>query len=399
MANLTAYEPQEEAQMRKRLFGIIAALSLLVLPGMNGANAGPTPGGIASDNVEYVRFVPFEVGTATGVTIKDKYMYLTSWKNITIYDISDPTNPQMVGTPFPLGFKFENENVNITPDGKYLLFSEELPQNFLHVYDVEDKSNIQEVASVAGVGDHTSTCILKCKWVYGSDGSITDLRDPTNPKVIAAAGQEGNWHQLIGLQGGGHDVEEYKNGFIVVSPISAPLMALDVRNPLKPKVLGVGEHPNPAGFLFHSGRWPRGGKDKFLLMQGERNAQPRCNENNGPFMTWDASKVRKTKTFKLIDTFRVSNGTVADGSPPVNGLGCSAHWFEEHASFKNGGLVAVGYYEHGTRFLRVDKKGKISEEGYFLPYGGSTSAAYWANKEIVYAVDYTRGLDILRWRG
>jgi hypothetical protein len=32
-----------------------------------------------------------------------------------------------------------------------------------------------------------------------------------------------------------------------------------------------------------------------------------------------------------------------------------------------------------------------------VPYAGSTSAAYWLNNDIVYAVDYTRGIDILRF--
>ena len=59
----------------------------------------------------------------------------------------------------------------------------------------------------------------------------------------------------------------------------------------------------------------------------------------------------------------------------------------------------MGWYEHGTRFLRVSSKGKISEVGYFLPAGGSTSAAYWVGRNIVYAVDYNRGLDILRFTG
>ena len=30
---------------------------------------------------------------------------------------------------------------------------------------------------------------------------------------------------------------------------------------------------------------------------------------------------------------------------------------------------------------------------------GSTSAAYWLTRKIVYAVDYTRGIDILRYNG
>jgi hypothetical protein len=42
-------------------------------------------------------------------------------------------------------------------------------------------------------------------------------------------------------------------------------------------------------------------------------------------------------------------------------LGCSAHWFDEHPTYRNGGLVALGYYEHGTRFLDIQRNGKIKE--------------------------------------
>jgi hypothetical protein len=59
----------------------------------------------------------------------------------------------------------------------------------------------------------------------------------------------------------------------------------------------------------------------------------------------------------------------------------------------------MAWYEHGTRFLDVDSKGKIKEVGWFLPLGGSTSATYWINDEILYAVDYNRGIDILRYTG
>ena len=94
------------------------------------------------------------------------------------------------------------------------------------------------------------------------------------------------------------------------------------------------------------------------------------------------------------------NGTVADGNPVVNApFGCSSHWFTAHPKWKDGGLIAAGFYNHGTRFLKVDAKGKISEVGSFLPTGGGTSGAYWVNDRIVYAVDYQRGFDILKWNG
>ena len=388
----------------KRIIASIAAASLMLLGGVAAAQS-PSQGGFSTENVTYKGFVPFEGATSTGVTIQGKYMYLTSWKNISIYDITDPLNPELQGTPFPIGFMFENENVAVSPKGEFLLFSESLPNDILHIYNVEDKSNIQLLAEVEGAGDHTSDCILKCKWAYGSDGAITDLRDPANPKLMVDKdGAELDWRKLAtGESFSNHDITEVKNGLILTAPISGPFHYIDVRNPLKPKVLALGEKVAEEGWLFHSAEWPRAGKDNFVLMQGELNAQTRCDDVTGPFLTYDARKWQKTRTFKAIDTYRVQNGTYVDGSPAVNGLGCSAHWFESHPTFKNGGLVVMGYYEHGTRFFDVDSKGKIEEAGWFLPHGGSTSAAYWVSEKkdanVVYSVDYTRGIDILEWTG
>ena len=125
---------------------------------------------------------------------------------------------------------------------------------------------------------------------------------------------------------------------------------------------------------------------------------PSCSDgSSAAFMTWDATKWRRTRNFSMIDEYRVKNGLPMDGNAPAN-LYCG-HWFSTHPTYRNGGLVSIGWYEHGTRFLDVSRKGKIKEVGYFLPVGGSTSAAYWVSKRIVYAVDYNRGLDILRFTG
>ena len=123
----------------KRIIASIAAASMLLVGGVATAQA-PSQGGFSTDNITYKGNLPFEGATSTGVTIKGKYMYLTSWKNISIYDISDPLNPALQGTPFPIGFMFENENVAVSPGGEFLLFSESLPNDILHIYNVEDKS-------------------------------------------------------------------------------------------------------------------------------------------------------------------------------------------------------------------------------------------------------------------
>ena len=54
-------------------------------------------------------------------------------------------------------------------------------------------------------------------------------------------------------------------------------------------------------------------------------------------------------------------------------VNCSSHWFEVSE-----GLVAVGWYEQGTRFLDVHNPRDIRQVGFYLPANGSTWGAYWS---------------------
>lgn len=370
-----------------------ALCSMLLVVSATAASAGPTAGGYSSDNVSYVGFVPFEIGTATGASRYGDFLVVTSWRSFSIYDISEPTRPELLTTE-PFGFKFENEDV--ATNGKIMLFSEEAPGNALHVWDVEDATNPVEIATVQDAGNHTATCILECSFSYGSDGAIVDLRIPAEAALV------GNWREELGIEHRVHDVDEFRSGFIVVSAFDGPIMLVDVRRPLKPRLVVTGAPPElrteafKAGANVHSTRWPRQGRDRFMMGQGGSNlAQVQCDDGTRNFWTFDASRWEDHGALRLIDEYTPGSGTPTDGRYPVST--CSTHWFEPHPSFHNGGLVVVGYYDLGTRFLRVGSTGKIKEVGWFLPYAGLTSSTYWITDDIVYAIDYSRGFDILRY--
>jgi hypothetical protein len=361
----------------RRLIGVLAVLCLA--PGTLPAGAT----GVASDNIEWVRTVPYDAGLPTGARLVGDHLYVAGSTRLSIYDVSDPLEPVRLSTT-PYAFQFANEDVDT--NGKILLLSDDQVRGGLHVWDVSDKTQPTEIAVLPGLIDHTFTCVLGCRWAYGAMGSIVDLRDPAKP-VLA-----GDW--APGMQrGDGFDTTEVAPGLIVTA--SRQIRLLDARkNPAKPKLRALGITPD--GRLIHSNHWPRAAKDRFLLVQGETPLTPRCNETNGAFMTWDASKWKKTRSFTLIDEYRVTNGTYSDGNPALSAFGCTNMWFDPHPNFRNGGLVASAFFEHGTRLLDVDGRGRISEVGYFLPAGGSTIASYWITDEIVYSIDIVRGIDVLR---
>lgn len=365
----------------------ILALAAVVAASLQAPPAGAA--GLTSGPIEYVKTIPIDAGAAQVAKRVGDHLYLTSWKALSIYDVTDLLNPVHVST-IPTGFQFPAERMDT--NGEILIIGEQTPAFQLHVFDVSDPADPSEIATLAGTPDHTFTCVLDCAWAYGSHGSIVDLRDPANPSVA------GDWNDQTLTYW--HDVTEVAPGRVLTA--SMPTMRLlDGRGRVTaPRHVAMGDATasGTSGYL-GTVSWPRGGRDRFILGSEETSFNPRCSETTSAFVTWDASRWRKTHTFTVADHYRLGNGTVADGSPPVSVVGCSTHVFDEHPAFHDGGLVALAHYEHGTRILEIGRDGSIAEAAWFLPAGGSTSASYWMSDEIVYSIDFHRGLDILRYTG
>jgi hypothetical protein len=246
--------------------------------------------------------------------------------------------------------------------------------------------------------------VLDCQYFYGRAGTIIDARgilDGTPPKVI------GNWIDELRAQGvdekSCHHIREIRPGVLLTAcqPFAAiSVNAEDGGSPAHPKVLYTGA----AAKFVHSARWPREGQDKFALIGGEQNFTGRCERNNSEFSVYSAEQVLagQSNQFEgpLSQVPPAGNGVYADGKPVAGALGCSVHWFQEHPTFRDGGLVAISEYEDGVRFLQITPDGGIQEQGYFLSLGSSSSSPKWAGKDdVLYSIDYQRGIDILRWNG
>ena len=402
-----------------RVVAAAAAALALAPAGASAQNIGPDY--VTSDNVELVSRLK-QAGDGVGARIVGNLMYVTSTTHLTIFDITNAESPAMVGA-ITLDVEFENEDV--PTNGKVLGISAQLgcgdPTGIptqgnligggcLNLYDVSNPAAPKLVKTVVGAGDHTAECVLDCTYFYGSDGVIVDARDLKNAKKV-----EAQWDTImeektgIEMSSSGHDVTEVSPGILVSS--SAPIYMMSVLpehggSPESPAPIAIGDSER----FIHSVEWPRKGRDRWLLVGGETVLDPSyttCTDVAAPFMTYDASKVInpnggwnfKSK-FTLVDEIRPISGTYADGHAPASVFGCSTHWFKEHPSFKNGGVVAVAQYEDGMRIIQVEADGKLKEQGYFLPLGGATSASHFhPNGKVIYNIDYERGVDVLRYTG
>ena len=253
-----------------------------------------------SNNVEYLGSIQQDVGLTTGAKVIGDRMFVTSGKNISIYDISDPATPKPLGA-MKVNVAWENEEV--PTNGKVLAVASDFysvgdtecvaamaPDGCVQFFDVRDPANIKQVGTIP-IANHTAECVLDCQYFYGRAGTIIDARgilDGTPPKVV------GNWIDELRAQGvdaqSCHHIREIRPGVLLTAcqPFAAiSVNAEDGGSPAHPKVLYTGE----AAKFVHSARWPREGADKFVLIGGEQNFTGRCERNNSEFSVYCAEQV------------------------------------------------------------------------------------------------------------
>ncbi len=362
---------------------IVCGIFLGLLPAAAVAQ-GPV-GGISSENLEHVSLVPLD-GRANGGKLLGKTLYVTTGKTLEILDVSKPEAPVSLGKlDFELvdgGSYTTGYQEDVDTNGKVLIRSE---SGEMQVVDVRDPTKPTILSTVEGADDHTMSCVLDCTYVYGSEGTIVDIRDPAKPVLT-----EARWTEAADVADG-HDVTEVAPGLVLTA--TNPMVLLDARsNPANPTKLASADAP---GFV-HGTLWPLKGEGDIMLGGGEAlGPSPACQDNpSSTFHTWDTRGWRETKTFKMLDEYRLTpaqeGGTAS--------VWCT-HWFDHHPFFNTGGLVTIAWYEQGVRLLEVAGDGQIEQTGYFLPHAGSVWDVRWITERILYTFDHHRGIDILRYTG
>lgn len=414
----------------------IAALALALaclLWAAAPASAAPTH----SANVSLVGVLPEAVGAASAHFSPDGHlMYVSTWKGLHVYDVTDPRNPQRVGfLPLP---HFENEDVDAGP-GVVVITND--PQDGVGLIYVIDVSNprLPRIRSVIRNGDYTgvtnslindgttsntghiANCFDGCRWLWttGSDEGfvIWDLHDLDHPRFVRK--------QQVPLQGYTHDVWVDPTGIAWVTGQDGTF-GYDARDPSAPKlVYRSDEHiknsgngwPNspqtaenyPLDLIHHNamrldenlgddGTVSRTamGTGNVLAITEEDAGRPTC-EGQGSSQTWRISPTATnsdgTRKLELLDmwTTELNGLETQTGRSPATIL-CSAHWFDYDK-----GLVAQAWYDQGVRFLDESDPRHIRQVGYYIQ--GTFWSAYFAptdpTRQTVYALDVTGGIDIL----
>ncbi|HVL33812.1 MAG TPA: hypothetical protein VM600_09570 [Actinomycetota bacterium] len=406
-----------------------AALVAFVLTLPLSASAAPdTP--LVSGNVTLVGSlpdVPAIGGSVREITnvagMKRRYFVMTTLRGISVYDTTVPEAPVLSGhLELP---HIENEDVDFGDEilivsvdpsfvqrselaGLYIIDISKLPA-ITFAYVNPATGNRFTPATADGEG-HTATCVAvpdlpKCSWVYVNGDrsvSVVDLRVPAHPRLA------GRWNSNVGST---HDAQVDDAGlFWMVG--SGGLAAYDTKAPTAPRLVAG---PHRGGLNYHhnslrprASQWaPRGAEmddpavrpgETVLVSEEEIYDQVAC-DRQGRFQTrWfrDADAIGSGQAARIdtLDTWTTELQLAGVAAPaPV----CSSHYFTERNN-----IVAVAWYNQGTRFLDISDPRDIRQVGYYIMPSTSVWSTQWvgegtAGGEIVYTMDATRGIDILRF--
>jgi hypothetical protein len=379
-------------------------LSAIVVTSQAGNALAPALPPLArSANVEVLGNVP--TGPALGMVFKDHWAFVTGPAGLTVLDIAVPAAPTIAAVhPLP---HFENEDVDLC--GNTLLITNDRASrdlgSVLYAFDVSTPSS-PVLASVTPVGltgsgrgsGHIANFVSgDCSqvWLDGGDlVEVFDMSDPAAPRSLGKFESEASKSAAFRVS---HDTERDSKGVLWSVGGGGAAGYQLTADPLAPKLLTstgpAGVNPSPYNdFILHNSK--RNGATLLLTEEDYVDTDetpPGGCRGQGKFETWSISM--KPGGLKPLDTWMTEmNGSDSKASATVN---CSSHWFEVSRD-----LVAVGWYEQGTRFLDVHDPRNIRQVGFYLPANGSTWGSYWSptdpTRSIVYTADAYLGVDVLR---
>jgi hypothetical protein len=367
-----------------RLVAVVAvALGLGAAP----AQAAPE----TSPGVRLVSSIP-ERGVISARAV-GSHLYVSSLTGVTIFDISRPQAPVRVGRlDLP---NAQNEDVDV---GSGILLVSDDPfggRGILHVIDVHDPAHPRLLSTYStwargmfelpaprrrGIG-HTATCIQRCRyaWLAGSSAGIevVDLRDPAHPRRagrFSAAPAAG----FLGT----HDVQVDASGLAWVAGGNGTAAYDPSRNPVHPRLVRRTDRRGSRGplndFIHHNSMR----LSRRVVAITEEDFGDQC-KRAGSLQTWRIAGRR----LHPLDSF----GVERDGGARV---ACSAHYFDA-----SHGLIAQGFYEQGVRLIDARRPRRLRQVGYYISrpglFWGALFAPSDATGSTVYALDHSRGIDVL----
>ncbi len=416
----------------------------------------PPSGAVDAQGVAWLAHVPTASAVAGLAFIHyagGDVMFADGVFGLMAWSLADPAHPRLLdelpaaalaqpGDRVASGF-WEGEHLQVDQQRRLVLLSRDLRAyglDFqtgvpgLYIVDASDPRHLRLLTFHPQPAGHTTQCLAGCRYLWtggparvdapapgagsGRQGvRVTDLRDPAHPVTLPGQVDEGRNDGVtdyvhdtdvdgagVAWTSGAGGVRGYWVSGVHVDPRTGGSRPATPADPV-PYAGGKVVSPDDAGFTFAHDSWrPMRALGGFpagqLLLVADEDFGPSCEDSGQLLVVSLAGSLHGEGWTSTPDhPFRLqvvgSWGPVGSPGQQLSAM-CSAHWLEPLPGVGDGGIVAEAFYAQGIRFIDVSDPRRPVQVGYFVPHGAVAAAPAY-RRGLVYAAQYTSGIDVLRF--
>jgi hypothetical protein len=408
----------------------------------------PTPSAVSG-----VAFLRYPSASNPDVMFGDGPFGLRAWS------LADPAHPTLIGElpasalalpgdDVSRGF-WEGEHLQVDQNRKLIFLSRD-PRAFaphtiaqeqvgtagIDIVDAHNPRQLRLISFQPEGGGHTIQCIDSCRYIWaggpfhsasgpfppdwnGVPVWVTNTTNPRHPFTYPTPvdlnrndGVTDYVHDTdvdalgIAWTSGNGGVRGYWTSGTHLDPVTGDVRQATPFDPV-PYAGGKIISPNNPDDIFDHNSWhplrPIGGfPPGDLLFVTDEDFNATC-ESSGHMLvvslagSFEGEGWRSTpqNPFRLTVVGQYSPGG-QPGFVPAADNDCSAHWLEPLPGVGDGNIIVEAFYGQGTRFIDVSDPRNPVQVGYFVP-DGSEAATPGVHDGLVYAAQYSTGIDVVRF--
>jgi hypothetical protein len=313
-------------------------------------------------------------GNVSVPTTSDEYGKETNWEGLRIFDVRNPYSPKYLTS---VRTDCGSHTHTVLPERDRLII-------YVQSYDIPAPTAKPKYNCAAPHDQISIVSIPK--------------RNPAAARVVAEpvlfpdGGNDGTTGTLRATTGC-HDITVYQEIGLAAGACTGEGVILDIRNPVRPKVLSSMEDTN---FLFwHSATISNDGKKVLFTDEKGGGSSPECNPTTGPRRGADAVyDITDPANPRFMSYFKIPR-------EQTNQENCVAHNGNLIPNTRNRDILVQSWYQGGISIIDWTNPKKITELAWFdrgpfdpnrLVLGGFWSSYFYNG--LIYGSEIQRGFDV-----
>lgn len=303
----------------------------------------------------------------------------STWEGLKIFDVRNPYRPRYLAS---VRTDCGSHTHTVLPERDRLIV-------YVQSYDVGSDRYLCDDMSPTGHDQISIVSIPK--------RNPANARVVAEPKLFPDGGNDGTTGTLRATTGC-HDITVYQEMGLAAGACTGEGIIMDIRNPLRPKVLANIEDTNFA--FWHSATISNDGKRVLFTDELGGGGQPTCNKTIGPHRGADAIyDITDPANPRFMSYFKIPR-------PQTNTENCVAHNGNLIPNEKGRDILIQSWYQGGVAVIDWTSPAKIKELAWFdrgpiaedrLVLGGFWSSYFYNG--YIYGSEIQRGFDVFKLDG